>query len=164
MNAPHFHLIVNHLPIVFPLVGMIVLLAGFYTKSEIVKRTSFFIFILSALAALVAMWSGEGAEEVVENITGVDERFIEVHADAALNFAVASYLLGGLSLLALWSNWKQKPYARLLPGIVLTLSMITLLLAASAGTSGGEIRHNEIRNTGTAAAPIAPNAGEEDDD
>ena len=164
MNAAHFHLIVNHLPIVFPLVGLIVLLVGFYTKSNIVKRTSFLIFFLGAIAAVVAMLSGEGAEEVVEKINGIDERFIEAHEDAAFNLAMASYLLGGLSILALWSSWKQKSYARLLPGIVLTMSMITLLFAASAGTSGGEIRHTEIRNTSAASAPIAPKVGEEDDD
>jgi hypothetical protein len=68
MNGAHWHLVVNHLPIIFPLVGAIIMVIGLVSKSEAVKRTSYFIFILGALASVAAMTTGEGAEEEVENI------------------------------------------------------------------------------------------------
>ncbi|HAT80542.1 MAG TPA: hypothetical protein DCS17_03820, partial [Flavobacterium sp.] len=98
MNDAHFHLVVNHLPIIFPLVGVIILVTGLFSKSEAVKRTAFMIFIFGGIAAIVAMSSGEGAEEVVENISGVSENLIKNHEETAETFALLSYVLGGLSV------------------------------------------------------------------
>mgnify|MGYP003380358613 CR=1 FL=1 len=46
------------------------------------------IFILGALAAIVAMSTGEGAEEVAEKISGVAENYIESHEKTAETFAI----------------------------------------------------------------------------
>lgn len=146
MNGAHFHLVVNHLPIIFPIVGVIVWLTGFFSKSEAVKRTSFFIFALGALATAVAMASGEGAEEVVENIAGIDERYIKIHEEAAELFAVISYVLGGLSLVALWASFKQKSFANIVSILVLVTALIAIYFGKQTGTTGGEIRHTEIRS------------------
>lgn len=37
MNSAHLHLVVNHLPIIFPIVGVIVMITGLVSKSEAVK-------------------------------------------------------------------------------------------------------------------------------
>ena len=66
MNSAHFHLVVNHLPIIFPIAGLIVLAIGIGFKTEMVKRTAYFLFTIGAVSAAMAMNSGEGAEEVVE--------------------------------------------------------------------------------------------------
>lgn len=97
MNEAHWHLVVNHLPIIFPLVGVIVIMTGFISKSEAVKRTAFMIFILGAFASIAAMSTGEGAEEIAEKITGITENDIERHEEAAETFAMLSYILGGTS-------------------------------------------------------------------
>jgi hypothetical protein len=34
MNGAHWHLVVNHLPIIFPIVGVIVMITGLISKSE----------------------------------------------------------------------------------------------------------------------------------
>ena len=93
MNGAHWHLVVNHLPIIFPIVGVIVMITGLISKSEAVKRTASMIFIFGALASLVAMNTGEGAEELVENINGITENDIESHEEAAELFAMLSYIL-----------------------------------------------------------------------
>ena len=122
MNGAHWHLVVNHLPIIFPIVGVIVMITGLISKSEAVKRTAFMIFVFGALAAIAAMNTGEGAEEVVENINGVSENFIESHEEAAETFAILSYILGGISLLGLWASFKQKSFSSL-------ISIATLIFA-----------------------------------
>jgi uncharacterized membrane protein len=114
MNAAHWHLVVNHLPIIFPIVGVIVMITGLFSKSEAVKRTAFMIFIFGALAAIAAMNTGEGAEEVVEKINGVTENFIESHEETAETFAILSYILGGISLLGLWASFKQKSFSSII--------------------------------------------------
>ncbi len=145
MNGAHWHLVVNHLPIIFPLVGIIVMIAGIISKSAAVKRTAYMIFIFGALAAIAAMSTGEEAEEVVEKIGGVAENYIESHEETAETFSILSYLLGGISLLGLWVSFKQKKFSNLFTMFVLLFSLVVLFFAKQTGTTGGEIRHTEIR-------------------
>ncbi len=145
MNQAHLHLIVNHLPIVFPVVGIIVLLDGLLIKSEIVKRTSFYIFIIGSVCTFAAGATGEGAEEVVENIAGVTEALIHRHEEAAEIFSLISYALGLLSLVAFIVNYKKMALSKLLSWVVVFVAIATIILGALAGSSGGEIRHTEIR-------------------
>jgi uncharacterized membrane protein len=145
MNQAHFHLIVNHLPIIAPLIGFLVLLGGLIAKSEIVKRTAFAIFIFGAICTLPAFVSGEGAEEIVEKMSDVSHQLIHEHEEKAEVFAWVSYLLGILAGVGFWANWKQKSFANIVGYLVLVLGVLVMFLAAQTGTSGGEIRHPEIR-------------------
>jgi uncharacterized membrane protein len=145
MNQAHVHLVLNHLPIIFPIVGLLVIIAGMFLRSEIVKRVAYSIFIIGALSAIAAFVTGEGAEDVVEKIQGVSEQFIKAHEEIAETFAVFSYLLGAISLVAFWANWKQKSFSNGLCIGTIGLCIVVLLYAQKTGTTGGEIRHTEIR-------------------
>lgn len=149
MNGAHWHLVVNHLPLIFPIVGVIVMMTGLVSKSEAVKRTAFMIFIIGALAAIAAMNTGEGAEEVVEKIAGISETYLETHEETAETFALLSYILGGLSLLGLWASFKQKSFSNMLNIVTLAFVLVVLYFGKEAGTTGGEIRHTEIRSGNT---------------
>ena len=116
MNGAHFHLIVNHFPIILPFAGLVILITGHFTKSEPIKRSAFMIFILGSLFTIAAMASGENTEEVAENISGITESSIHLHEESAELFAILSYILGVLSASALWTSWKQKAIAQKLTG------------------------------------------------
>ncbi len=146
MNGAQLHLVVNHLPIIFPIVGLIVMITGLISKSKAVKRTAFMIFIFGSLASIVAMTTGEGAEEIVEKINGVTENYIENHEETAETFAILSYVLGGISLLGLWASFKQKTFSNIFAIGTLTFAFVVLFFGKQTGTTGGEIRHTEIRN------------------
>lgn len=145
MNGAHYHLVVNHLPIIIPIVGLLVLIGGFIVKSEIVKRTAYCIFILGALAAFGAIATGDGAEDVVKHIDGISKDLIHEHEEKAEVFALLSYLLGIGSVVALWSNWKKKSYANYIALAILAYCFVVLYFAQQTGTTGGEITHAEIR-------------------
>lgn len=164
MNGAHWHLVVNHLPIIFPIVGVIVMITGLISKSEAVKRTAFMIFVFGALAAIAAMNTGEGAEEVVENINGVSENFIESHEEAAETFAILSYILGGISLLGLWASFKQKSFSSIISIATLIFAFVVLFFAKQTGTTGGEIRHTEIRSGNNIPATENNNAEKDEND
>ncbi len=83
MNQAHFHLLLNHAPIIGPAFGIAVLLAGFIFKSDPVKRAALGIFVLAALLAIPAFLTGEGAEEIVEKLPGVNETLMETHEDVS---------------------------------------------------------------------------------
>jgi uncharacterized membrane protein len=162
MNGAHWHLVVNHLPIIFPLVGVITLITGMISKSEAVKRMAFAIFIMGSFAAIGAMTTGEGAEEVVEKISGVTENYIGSHEETAETFAILCYILGGISLLGLWASFKQKTISSMISMGTLVFAFVVLFFAKQTGTTGGEIRHTEIR-IGQNIPASENNSGEKDD-
>lgn len=153
MNGSHFHLVVNHLPIIFPIVGLLVLIVGFISKSEHVKRTSLLIFIIGALTTMLAMKSGEEAEEFVENMEGFDRKIIHIHEEAAEVFAYLNFLLGGLSIFGLWVSFKNKSFKNIIYIVVIVYTLIVLFFSKNAGTTGGEIRHLEIRSNEAVTSP-----------
>lgn len=145
MNDAHWHLVVNHLPIIFPMAALTVLATGLASKSEAVKRTAYLLFVIGALSAAVAMATGEGAEEVAENLSGVSENYIETHEEAAETFALMSYLLGGLGIIGLWASFQKKSFAKWVSIAVVLFALVVLFFAKATGTTGGEIMHSEIR-------------------
>src|SRR5690554_4328354 len=163
MNGAHWHLVVNHLPIIFPIVGVIVMITGLISKSEAVKRTAFMIFILVALATIATMTTGEGAEEIVEKINGVTKNYIESHEETAETFALLSYILGSISLLGLWASFKQKTFSNIIAIVTLVFAFVVLFFGKQTGTTGGEIRHTEIRS-GNSIPAIENNNDEKDKD
>ncbi|TYB74375.1 hypothetical protein ES674_14050 [Bizionia myxarmorum] len=146
MNDAHFHLVVTHLPIVGVLVGFLVLLSGYIIKSPQVKTTALGIFIFSALTAIAAFYTGEGAEQIVENLPGISETLIHNHEELAELFFTMMLVLGGASLLTLFLQFKKFPFVKHAFGLVLLLSISCIIISKYVGTTGGEITHIEIRN------------------
>lgn len=145
MNDAHLHLLVNHFPIIVAILGLLILAAGLLLRSITVQRVAFAVFVLGALMTLPAMLTGEGAEDIAETLPGVTKQIIHRHEEAAETFAIFSYILGAMALLAFWASWQRKAIAGAAAVAVLLLSLATIFLAKEAGTSGGEIRHTEIR-------------------
>lgn len=147
MNSAHLHLAVNHLPLIFPVVGLLLLLLGTMTKSDITRRNAYFIFILGALVSVAAMATGQGAEEAVEHLPGVSESLIKTHEEAAEIFAGLSYFVGFAALAALVASRKNWAVTKFFPLIMIVLSLSSMYFAVKTGITGGEIRHTEIRSS-----------------
>jgi len=163
MNEAQLHLALNHLPIILPIVGLLLMIGGLFVKSEIIKRAAYCIFIVAALSAVASFFSGEGAEELIEELPGVDEQFIKTHEEIAEVFAISLYLLGALSIIGLWANWKQKWYSKTILMFTLLLSFFALFYAKRTGTSGGEIRHPEIREAQVSNTPASSQKNHKED-
>jgi uncharacterized membrane protein len=162
MNQAHVHLAINHLPIILPIAGVLIVIGGLIFRSELVKRMGYFLFIVGAIATFPSMNSGEGAEEIAENIAGVTEGFIHEHEEKAEVFAIFSYILGALSLFGIWVSWKAKSFSNTLSLAIVLFASIVLFLGKQTGTTGGEIRHTEIRTD--QAVQSAGEAEEEHED
>lgn len=146
MNGAHLHLIVNHLPIVGVIIGTLVMAVGMMLKKEQVKQTALGINLFSAITSLIAFFTGEEAEELVENIKGISETFIHVHEEYAESFLILSVVLGFVSLVTLYFSIKSKKYAKYGFIIAFCISLVLIFIGKQVGTSGGEIRHTEIRS------------------
>lgn len=145
MNEAHLHLILNHFPSIGITIGLLVLIAGYLLKNPQVKATSLGIFIFSALAAIAANATGEGAEEIVERIPGISESIIHEHEEFAEQFLTLALILGGAALITLLLQWRKIKFATYGYILVLILAISCLVSAYYVGVTGGEIRHTEIR-------------------
>ncbi|CAN1511114.1 COG4244 Predicted membrane protein [Flavobacteriaceae bacterium] len=145
MNDAHLHMVVNHFPIIGTIFGFGILIIGLVIKNKTLINTSYVLFIVAAIFAALSMGTGEGAEELVEDMPNIGKQIIHEHEELAEKLAIVLYALASLSLLGLYLNFKNNIKAKLLSFFIVAISTIGLFLAQKVGTSGGEIRHTEIR-------------------
>jgi uncharacterized membrane protein len=172
MNSVQIHLALTHVPVILSFVGLIVLVVAFFKKNTTLTKTSYILLAIAGIAALPVFFSGEGAEEAVENLPAVSETIIEKHEEAA-KLAMISISVAGLFALAALFSFRWQVTSRALKIVVLLLAVACSGLMAQTAHLGGQIRHTEIRN-GVAvqndmeAAGINPSEGshlkENDDD
>lgn len=145
MTDAHYHLVVNHFPIIGTILGLGVLLAGILLKNKTIKNVSYVLFIIAAIFAAFSMGTGEGAEEMVEDMPSIGKQIIHEHEEIAEKLALVLYVLGVVSLLGLYTNIKDHSKAKLVSFLALVIALVGVILAQQTGTTGGEIRHTEIR-------------------
>jgi energy-coupling factor transporter transmembrane protein EcfT len=153
LNAPHFHIAVNHLPVVGSMGIALLLIFALFPAGRPYRRFALVALVVVALAGLPAFFSGEPAEDGIENIVGVEETRIEQHEDVARTAVIVLELAGAIGLFGLML-FRRKA----VPGSLLALALAVDLGAAALMTRtaslGGEIRHPEIRS-GAAALPAS---------
>ena len=167
MNTAHWHLLLNHLPMVGIVIGTSILAFGFLYKNQpVIKMTALGVFVFSAAIAIPAYLTGEGAEDIAEKLPGVTEGFIEEHEDLGKIFLILAEALGGLSLITLIALRFKNKFTPILFGMILLIGAGTAIFAKQVGTSGGLVRHTEIRNGNAPASETGTgqNGEGQDDD
>ncbi len=132
-----------HFPVVLAPVGLVALLVGMRLRNRSVEGVALSILVLAALVALPAFLLGEGAEELVEHLSGISEDVIEEHEEGA---TVAFWLIsvvGALSLAALGGLWRTTAWARLMIRLVVVTAVFATASLFYAAYQGGKIRHPE---------------------
>ncbi len=145
MNDAHWHLVVNHFPIIGTIIGLGIILFGLIRKNKTIVNVAYTLFIVVSLFGFAAMNTGEGAEEMVEELPNVGHQVIHVHEEIAEKLAVILYVLGAVSIIGLWMNMKQHKKSIIVTYFATFVAIIAVFLAKEVGTTGGEIRHTEIR-------------------
>ena len=114
-------------------------------SSSACVRASIVTFSAAAIFAAFSMGTGEGAEELVEKMPNVGKQIIHEHEELAEKLALVLYTLGVISLLGLYTNFKNHIKSKLISYLALAIAAVGVFLAQQVGTSGGEVRHTEIR-------------------
>ncbi len=140
MDVVRIHLALSHAPIFWTALGILILIFGMLRKNETAIRIALASFVLSGLVAVVVYLSGKGAEEVVEHISGVSERYIDKHEDLATGTLISTVALGILSTAVLI----LRRLSSIILGFMLAFSSLDLLLLVNTGNYGGKIRHVEL--------------------
>lgn len=164
MNDAHLHMVVNHFPIIGTIFGFGILIIGLVLKNKVLINTSYVLFIVSGIFGAISMGTGEGAEELVEDMPNIGKQIIHEHEELAEKIAILLYVLSGLSLAGLFLNFKNHSKAKLLSFLTLIIATAGLFLAQQVGTSGGEIRHTEIRPNANVTVNGSEKQSEEHED
>ena len=144
-SAPHWHLVLNHLPSVGTLVALCLLAAARSVGSRDVTRASLLLFVVFALVAIPTFVTGAAAGWAIRRTAGISERAIAVHQDAALLALVALLVTGWLAWFTLWRDRRRLPLDGWGPPAVLGSGTLALVLLLRTARLGGDINHPEIR-------------------
>ena len=145
MTSVQMHLALTHVPVILSFIGLITLVVAFFAKNNTITKTSYILLVVAGIAALPVFFSGEGAEEAIENLPTVSETIIERHEEAA-KLAMISIAVAGLFALAALFSIRWRAISHAFKIMVLVLAVACSGLMAQTAHLGGQIRHAEIRN------------------
>jgi len=164
MNDAHWHLVVNHFPIIGTIFGLGILISGLVLKNKTAVNIAYILFVISAIFGFASMYTGEGAEEMVEDLPNVGDQIIHEHEEMAEKLAIVLYVLGTFSIAGLVLNMTNHSKAKLVTYVVLLMSLAAAFLGKQTGTTGGEVRHTEIRANATTQVGVQQSEGTTEDD
>lgn len=145
MNDAHWHLMLNHFPVIGTIFSLIVLVAAQILKDASIRKAGLWLFVLTALLTIPAYLTGEGAEEVVENLSQGIGKIIHKHEEWGEKVLITCLLSGLLSAVALWGEMAKKSFVRILVPVIIVFALANTVLLKYTATSGGKISHKELR-------------------
>ena len=166
MNSAQIHLALNHVPLFLSFLGAAILMLGMIKKNESFKNLSLYLLVAAAIFTAPVFLTGEGTEELVERLPGVNESSIEEHEEMAKISLIVIIITGTIALAALLLK-KNAMVARVLLIAVIILSLVSFGTMAQTAHLGGLIRHSEIGNGPTPGGqenPERDNPQKENDD
>ena len=146
VNGAQLHLVLNHLPVIIPLVGIPIVLVGLYFKSTTLQKTGLALLVVGGLTAAPAYLTGEPAEKVVKNYPGANRHLIHTHEDSALYALIAVEIVAVVSLGFLIAFHLNRGIPKIGWAGLTVLSLLAIVILMKTAHLGGEIRHEEIRS------------------
>lgn len=154
MNAAHFHLMVNHLPLFAVLFALVFLAIGLWRPLlPVVRRAGLVFLVVGGLGGGAAYLSGEPAEEIVEEQAQVDHDDIHEHEEAGKFGMISTAIAGVLALLILWRS-RGAPVANKAVILALVVGLWAMAVLARTAWLGGKIQHPELRGGIEATVPV----------
>jgi len=144
-NGAQFHLLVNHLPVVGFILVTLALLFAIFVESVDIKRFVLLSTIVVGLSALAPFWTGEPAEELIEDRPGFDKQLVHEHEELAEKATVFSVLTSVLAGFVYWRQRTRNAFLQAGLKAVLVAALVSSALMAGAAHEGGKIQHPEIR-------------------
>lgn len=143
-SAPHWHLILNHFPSVGSVIALGLLIASYYMRNELLRRTSLVVFVVLGLLVIPTFVSGAASAWRIGGEEDISLDLIGHHQDAAIIAFILMLITAWLAWYALWQYRRfSKPRAWIEPA-VLVFAVLTLFGLVRTGHRGGDINHPEL--------------------
>jgi hypothetical protein len=155
LNLAHIHIILNHVPSLGSIAGLLLLAAGIYKKDEALKQFAYGVLVLITMAILPTYISGAEAQRLVAQNPSYSAGMFQLHQNAAM---VTLLFMTAAGMFAWFGLWEYRRSAR--SGLFTTRCTLISTMAAVGSVLvtaniGGEISHPEIRDAADAAVTAA---------
>lgn len=145
MNYPHWHIMLNHIPIIGMISGAILWFLAMRTNQAILYKTALGWVIVSAAIAIPVYLTGQNSHELLHGLPGISHEIIDVHERWGTYTLFVSVITG---ILAVFGFVQLKKLGQLSSTWKVIISLLVVVLSGIAGYTGhlgGLIRHTEIR-------------------
>src|SRR5689334_876967 len=100
-NAAHWHLVLNHAPVMGSLAALLLLAWALIKNSDESKRIALTAVVLVALVSIPAFLTGEPSEHFLKGLPGISKRWMSSHEEMANNAMRTAIIAGVLAMAAL---------------------------------------------------------------
>lgn len=144
MSTTHLHLMINHFPLMGSAIAIVLLTWALVAKSRDLTRAALILTLACGIGGYLAHWSGEEAEEQVEDLPWAQRELIHEHEEAA-DWAYWILIAAGVTAAAGLVRMRKEGAATLETRIALGLILFGFAATAKTALDGGKIRHEEVR-------------------
>jgi len=149
MTAAHWHLVLNHIPIIGTTISTLLLIAGLLLKNEQLKLITVILILIMSVFGVIVHETGEKTENNIKKDVTVNQSMVEQHEEAAKPAFIVHNIAGVLSLIALFVYKKKRKTFNIIASLIVVISLSAAGLMSYAGYLGGKIRHTTAFNSHT---------------
>lgn len=153
MTAAHWHLVLNHIPIIGTTISTLLLIAGLLLKNEQLKIISVIFILAMSVFGVIVHETGEKTERNIKNDQTVNQYAVEQHEEAAKPAFLVHNVAGMLSLIALTFYKKKRKVFNVVASLIVVISLSAAGLMSYAGYLGGKIRHSQTIHNNESNTP-----------
>jgi hypothetical protein len=155
MNLAHVHIILNHVPSLGSIAGLLLLAAGIYKKDEGLKQFAYGVLVLISMAVLPTYITGAESQKIVSKSPTFSAGMVQLHQNAAMITLLCMTAAGMFAWLGMWEYRRHSQSGPLTTMGTLVLTMAAVASILVTASIGGKISHLEIRDAGDAAVTEA---------
>ena len=127
------------------IIGLSLFVVSFFGRNADLRRASYIIFVGVGFLALPTFLTGFGAQAMLTGQPNISDALIQRHEGAAMLSLWGLEITGAIAIVGLWQTHRSSRPANWNVAAVLLFSLLTMVLVARTGNTGGEISHPEVR-------------------
>ncbi|MEP2777288.1 MAG: hypothetical protein ABJQ29_14625 [Luteolibacter sp.] len=154
LDAPHLHLLTNHLPIFVTLSGLFVLFFGLLRKNREMSQVALVLVFAGIAGGLLTYWLGQQSYKPVRGLADeVGQDWLDLHMERAEKVVWFFWMAGVAVAAAIVVAWKTPKFTFFASALAGLLGLGTVGLSGWIADAGGKIRHQEVRGEAAANMP-----------
>ncbi|WP_052573333.1 hypothetical protein [Haloferula sp. BvORR071] len=146
LDAPHLHLLTNHIPIFVTFSGLIVMSVALRKRDHLARQIALVLVSIGNAGALLTYWLGQQSYKAVRGLADESgQDWLDLHMERAERVVWLYWLALVVSVAALVWCWRGRRFTALATWAATAFAAISLGLAGWIADAGGKIRHSEFR-------------------
>lgn len=147
LDAPHLHLLTNHIPIFVTGSGLIVMGIALWKRDHLARQIALLLVSIGNAGAVLTYWLGQQSYKAVRGLADESgQGWLDLHMERAEQVIWIYWLavIGSVAAL-LWCR-RGKRFTALATCTAGALAAVTIALSSWIADAGGKIRHSEFRS------------------